>query len=896
MALKNLEKAKKSFWIAPPELKIKNSKSSIWVEESDFYCLSPLQKIQWKNGVLPHILVGFDTEFKTPLALSASDIKADDGRAKSLILSYQFHAKTHDGFEWSGICCPDGDARLSITEFILFVLGSGARKHRRKDLPTDVYLVGHFTRADIPAFSDFQEMTHYMSALRSTFVTTNEHLKISLKTLNGLPVGLNLYIRDTMLLTPQAKRSLKELGKLVGVEKVELSAHRETYQEMISNMDVVRRENWPLFKAYAMTDAEICLRYIETVIVQYRKITGKFKVPNTLTSIGVDLLLKTWADILKIDPLKILGKESIVQKTFSQKHGHYIKKKVDVDLNIVHWEKNFVTECYHGGRNEQFWFGPCFEDKWFDFDLSSAYPTAMSLIGMPDWGSIKDSSCVDDYAPETLGFAEIEFEFPVSVRYPTLPVRTANGLIFPRKGICYCSAPEIFLARNLGASITIKHGIIVPTDLTRPVFADFTKDCINKRLKAGKSTLEGLFWKEISNSTYGKTAQGLHEKRVYDMRDRDTRRLPASQITNPFFAAFITSFVRAVLGEVINSINDDRMVFSCTTDGFLTNVSPDEIGASLAGPLCLIYGRQRKFLTDDATILEVKHQVKRPLGWRTRGQATLSSGEPSVAGDPILLAKGGIFTAPEYEDLSDQNRLIVNMFFNRTPSTKIVVEAKSGVRDMVEHNADFVEKIFEKRLSMEYDWKRRPYAWAISSKHNHLAFSTVPWESWDEFSRIRDYWDEYNKSSPVCLKSIDDFLKFAQFVEERSFLDSKTARYLKKDNGDVQRLRQQLCIAYKKSVAGLQWKMNGFTDSSFASFLMSHGIPCLKTDVENARKKLFQPYSCPPTSRVIGLLEELKTEIPSLDTEQFLFKAENETGIDMARISKCQFIDRLLVD
>ena len=115
-----------------------------------------------------------------------------------------------------------------------------------------------------------------------------------------------------------------------------------------------------------------------------------------------------------------------------------------------------------------------------------------------------------------------------------------------------------------------KWGVIVPSNPKTRIFGEFIKECLEHRIKAGSKTLEGLFWKEISNSTYGKTAQGLRKKRVYDMRDKTTKELPPSKITNPFFAAYITSFTRAILGEIINSLKPDTYVFSCTTDGFIT--------------------------------------------------------------------------------------------------------------------------------------------------------------------------------------------------------------------------------------------------------------------------------------------------------------------------------------
>jgi hypothetical protein len=888
----------REFWIEPPELKIKNSKSSIWVESNDFYC-----NLQDDSGLSvkehdskQYLLVGFDTEFKTPsVALSPSEVK-EEGKARSLILSYQFHAKTSGGLEWSGICCPEGDERITLKDFMIFVLGTGARVHGIRSLPIKVYLVGHFTRADIPAFADFQELTKYMSAVRSTFVSTDSYVKVNLPTSadEDDDVSLRLYIRDTMLLTPQSSKSLKALGELVGIEKVELTPDREEFKRVIRNMDKLRYENWNLFKRYALTDAEICVRYMEKVIDQYKAVTGNFKVPITLTGIGVDLLLKSWSDE-GLDPLLMLGKERVKQSYYSKPKGRYIYKTTDVEIACVHREIVFVTECYHGGRNEQFWFGPGFKDDWSDFDLSSAYPTAMSLIGLPDWFNIHDSKNLDDYGPETLGFVEVEFEFPGDTRYPTLPVRTDNGLIFPLKGLSCCAAPELFVARKLGATLTIKHGVIVPTDSGTRIFGNFIKDCINKRMNAGSKTLEGLFWKEISNSTYGKTAQGLHEKRVYDMRDREGKSLPPSKITNAFYASYITSFTRAVLGEIMNSVPINRMVFSCTTDGFICNMTDAEAVVCQQGVLSSLYAKQRRLLTKDSTVLDKKHAVKRPLGWRTRGQATLDVGDshPKQGDFHIVLAKGGIYTPPEFEEDDEQNAEIVRLFFERTPETRIVVEAKTGVRDMVEYNADFVEKIFSKRLNMEYDWKRAPLSVIESRTYGHIAFSTRPWITREQFFTIRDNWNEYVKNDPHCLKTMSDFDEFSSFVESRTFLEAQTAKYLRKKRGDVNRLRQMLCSAYKNSAAGLKPKVNGLNDLSFAELLTDVGIPCKKADVENGKKKEFVPHSCPPTEQVELLLVQLQTFFKDLDGSLFVYDSDGANPIRLSQRSKCSFIDRV---
>ena len=147
----------------------------------------------------PYLIIGFDTEFKTPdYLVDRKDIL--EGRAKYRVLSYQFHAKTSAGEEWQGICCPDGDDRMGLGEFLVFALGLGAREHHIKNLPTKIYLVGHFTRADVPAFADFQDLTNYLSSVRNTFISIDSGTRLKIDYADGAPSTiLNILFRDTLL-------------------------------------------------------------------------------------------------------------------------------------------------------------------------------------------------------------------------------------------------------------------------------------------------------------------------------------------------------------------------------------------------------------------------------------------------------------------------------------------------------------------------------------------------------------------------------------------------------------------------------------------------------------------------------------------------------------------------
>jgi hypothetical protein len=861
------------------------------LEASHFLPMPPKIGRQKKARIpsSPYLIIGFDTEFQTPDSTVTRE-EIVEGKAKYEVLSYQFHAEGPDGASWEGISCPERGERMSLGEFLTFAIAEGVHQGRLTQCPLRIYLVGHFTRADVPAFRDFQDLTSVINNIRNTFISIDSALRVAIDFDTGEKVELQIVLRDTMLLAPAQSKSLAAIGDLVGEPKLSLDPDPKREQFLKENMSVLRRENWELFRRYALTDARICVAYAKKVIAEYEAITGVRKMPSTLSSIGVDLVLKVWKDNLKIDPLRVLGKEEITESKFDKKNGYFVREKRQVSLSTVHYHVPLATEAYHGGRNEQFWFGPGYEADWNDYDLASAYPTAMSLIGLPDWDNPQVSRDLEAYTPTTLGYVHADFKFPEDVRYPTIPVRTENGLIFPLSGNSHFSAPELCVARDLGAEITIKHGVIFPSDPEVRPFRSFVQHCVKKRKEHKPKSLEELFWKEITNSTYGKTAQGLKEKRAFDMRERMTKPLPESRITNPFYAAYITSYVRALLGEIMNALPADKMVFSCTTDGFLTDASDDDIALAQRGKLGLLFGKARGEITGESKVLEIKHSIRKPLGWRTRGQATL---KPGAGANPFVLAKGGIRAPRSKETDVQQNDYITELFFSRSPLSMITIDYFTSVQDMVLRNADLVTKEIEKRLNMEFDWKRAPQGIGMSEDHQHIAFSTRPWRSMSEFTKVREVWQDLTKKQVVCIKSAADYAAVAAHIHNATSLDPKAQKYLRRKGGDMARLRQQLCIAWSRRAAGFTAEDRGLSRPQFSEVLRAHGIPCKVSDVENASKKpSFTPHKCSPTPEVQAALRSLKASFPHLQTELFLPVRWNKPLLPLQG-DVCPFIAKL---
>ena len=915
------------------------SKSAIWVGEEDFYggvvqSTEPAQapagdgesenaakvlkkvlkaakslKDKDPNYKLPkelaeqldaHVILGFDTEYKSPPRQTPQEIREGKilGGIKNSVLSYQFYAITNTGVTWSNLCCPDTtkglEGRMKLGEFIVFALGLGVRNGLITKIPEKIYLVGHFTRADVPSFGDFQDLTSGLSNVRNTFSTTDRPIDLHIRLPGAKFAAIKVFVRDTMLLTPQSSKNLRALGELVGLPKMNLDDDPEKDLVAKENMDVVRRTKWPLFRDYAIRDAEICARYLQLLTAKYRDLTGNQNVPATLTGIGVELLTNSWVDDGVGDPDDIVGKEKVTERVFSKHLGRYTKETRTVLQEEVYWFRDFAVGCYHGGRNEQFWFGPSYRAVWTDYDLSSAYPTAMSLIGKADWRNVRVSMDPDEYTPDRLGFACVDFEFPASVRYPSLPIRTDNGLIFPLRGRSYCSTPEIDLARRLGAHVTIRFGVIVPSDDSTPVFRPFIVRALAERAKFKKGTLDSNFWKELANSTYGKTAQGLQERRVFDLRDRDTAQIPESAVTNPFFAAYITSFVRGVMGEIMNSLPVTSMVFSCTTDGFLTDALEPDVQQAARGPLATMYSQQRAILTGKPGVLEIKHQAKRLLGWRTRGQATLEAGDVGEDSEiaPIVLAKGGITLSDKFDTDALENAEILRLFFNRTEKSVQTVSTLAGMREIVQFESDLVPKEFDRKLSMEYDWKRAPHAVTTSRSFDHIAFSTHPWETVEHFRIVRDV-IEKDKTPPI--KTQDDFYSLYSSIETSITVKKEFSKNARKQDRAVSLLRKNLCAAWHTQRELFGDLPPRFSASALASAMNNAGMHCTRHDVENGKKPgaAFNANTVPVTDKTENVVRLLKEAMPGLATDQIFVKTGRTPWVQTLPADQCPFISRV---
>ncbi len=179
----------------------------------------------------------------------------------------------------------------------------------------------------------------------------------------------------------------------------------------------------------------------------------------------------------------------------------------------------------------------------------------------------------------------------------------------------------------------------------------------------------------------------------------------------------------------------------------------------------------------------------------------------------------------------------------------------------------------DKRLNMEFDWKRRPHLYWCRPEHGHLRYDTVPGRP----SRIPDganpLWSNFQRAGKACLKTVDDYERFSAYANARASKDNNSRVFV--DDGDQILLKQSLCRAWKQSLAGLVYREGAATANGFATLLTSCGIRTKRHDVENAALRAFEPHAVPRSSRCLRALEEVSQRFPAIQVEEVLANEED---------------------
>jgi hypothetical protein len=619
-----------------------------------------------------------------------------------------------------------------------------------------LFLIGHNTAADLSPLADFKDYKDQFDLIYKSFTTLSKPLRLkTTKVIEGKHISVYIYLRDTSMLGP-AGTPLKVLGDQLGVPKLELP------QGSLSNMELLLNENPDLFKAYALRDAEIALLFaLHTEHFNATKVDSRVWIPTTVSTMAKNYVLTyrlkhQMAQIERFDEYHLGDMQKVLTPKGIQTTG-----AVAAALPL------FLGSS-RGGRNESFAYGFDTSQRWYDYDLTSAYTTALALAAEPNYS--RHWIIPTDFKPDdlvsfinspllynTYSAFVVEFQFPSDRKFPNLPVHLDKTLtVYPLEGESFANGLSLKVALDNGCKIlNVKSGCVIPfKNAPYVIYDNTTKTCGVKswdsdldpetgniptlnpnpnarqsfieqmpyygviselqanRIKYPKGTFNNQFYKLMGNAIYGQTAMGLAAKAVFNSRKNQMDKVGYSQLTNPVVVSWNTDFVRAVLSECLNFIEQrGGDIISCTTDGFITNLKGlDEDPSFGGGPLTAYYSLGRQLLSDSPAFLEKKGDTQGIASWCVRGQLGLEPGSK-------LKAMTGY--QAKFKTMEELQEIVVAYLDSSNREISFMQQSLRSGKDIYTGGGAVTPKLEEKSFRLIFDNRRRVIPHSISQSVTH---------------------------------------------------------------------------------------------------------------------------------------------------------------------------------
>lgn len=519
----------------------------------------------------------------------------DMGNPRNKVLSYQIGAlNIKKGTYRECIVFPENGKRLRLRDIISNAIGLAGLGRTKAD-GVNVLQLTHYGIMEWSLFQDRKDVSSLFKEVHKVPVCFRT------KAIKSVPLKGSHYVKvlfrscDTYLHAPAGFRGLDKLSGMTLTKKVSIGG-------WIKDMEGLLRDNRDLFIHYALSDIRATLEYEALFLHKVSLMTGTPCLPVTLGDLSVkcfDSIIRDMNNIPKTPILKIIDNEPLLRlmgkeiTSYTDSRGHSRKSYKYTDK--YSWNKTLCSDSYYGGLNISF---ICGERKaapgkvFLDLDFSGAYPTALAACGDIDFNAVSvrfneiQVRTVDELLKYLkMGLCDIsevphyyfclDFKWAPDTLFPSIPCHTDAGLIYPLEGYTYCTMPELLYALSTGkVSVTINAYTGFKSKRDAFTLAGVFKKLTEERKKSVKGTLEERMWKEVSNTLYGKMAQGIKERKVFDITRNESRTLGPSPISCVYYASSCTGLVRAALSSAIDVIGNagDCEVICATTDGFIAEV------------------------------------------------------------------------------------------------------------------------------------------------------------------------------------------------------------------------------------------------------------------------------------------------------------------------------------
>lgn len=493
---------------------------------------------------------------------------------------------------------------------------------------------------------------------------------------NSYKISLNISVRDTMALSVSGK-SLASIGEAIGFKKLKLMEETyknmgKFYREDFNTYMAYAMRDTEICCLYCMSlfgvNKDIPLTLMSRTTSVFKQLHKQEALeeytPEVLQGILESLKgsFKKPVELLKNDEMSdeaydvlLRGVRTITVEDQLSEYEYWNRITEVAPINT--YAKDFIAlgaDSYAGGLNCSYYYGWVLEET-YDYDLEQAYGSAMA--NLPDIAfECKPLKEVNNIVLDSMDKAEevlwtvngkkIPHTHPILCEVlkvnnegnkfiSAMGIHKNGTIIFTNnfeEGIGagkleHAIAPTklgttIHSILSMGGTVELKKAVILPlrtnkTGKTGRSFANtISKFCaIRKDIqkKFGKKSMLDLLLKLVINSTYGKTAQSVKPKKVFnflnavDGNDGGSE-LGQSQITNTIFATLITETARtALINTVYELMSLGYKVYSITTDGFITNAPVEVLRKTTALGLAKYYKEGLKRIGNNAEMWQVKH-------------------------------------------------------------------------------------------------------------------------------------------------------------------------------------------------------------------------------------------------------------------------------------------------
>lgn len=685
--------------------------------------------------------------------------------------------------------------RLELKTFIEMM--NEVFNHRK--LYKELDIISHFSVAEMNSFAKYKEFVkdnHFedkIQMIQKSFVTVDT-VDYSYYTRSKHEVSVKFNISDTWLMS--GKESLKSItsADTFKINKIELT------KDQITNMKSLLKNNKELFDKYSIIDSYLTAEYYNQY---YDTLKKEFNLEGrilTASSISAKVFQGTFKE--ELDDL--IGQYDLkVKRQVKTRNG---EKTITQTVKRFHRGVGQLKDSYYGGRNETFCSGVSKDTSWGDYDLKSAYPTA--LLGFQDinWqekvGVTTES--LRHVAFNDIGMVTLKFKFKDGVPFPGFPIKdeTTGGLVFVQEGETTIPLQELYMAYNNDmldmSSTTIINGYKFQRKNSLKI-SGFVTDMIIRRDLFPKNTLENKYYKLINNSLYGKFTQGVEEKNILDFfnstqeegdfnySDLEYNQQRRSPIYNPGIASYITGTVRALVTEQMNHIeaNGWAKVISVTTDGYMLNkkLTEEQMLELNTLPFSRWFSVIRGKLLKDNNILELKHYssedtqnicVKTRCYWMNDEKA-----KETRDFSKTLISRGGAQSqGDKTKDLDYMTRLLATA----SNDTNITINHLTNSIDML-NGKDLVRKETNRALNLDYDLKRMPDVTTavdeeivykneqgIELTAKRITFATKAYKNYSEYLNIKKSYINYLSTTKTAkainkLRYVDEMKNFLEYNE-----------------------------------------------------------------------------------------------------------------------------------